>query len=358
LERKKVSLASAVDHKVAERARLRTQLNEMEDPAESVVDEALVEKEKELMDKLHKNRRAQEATQAVLTNLHADERVARQQLARIDKDECPTCEQEIPVTMRKAASDAVDDVVQRNTEHRAIEQSLLNRLVEEESAIRKEGKETSDLLHAQQAESRASKQVSAMRTRVETQLDTLKAEVDQAFIDLESTEEQMENAIKDQAVLEACDQVLGLKGVRAHVLGKTLGGIEEVANSWLARIAGDGLELRLSPYKEKKAGGVSDAISLEVEGAGGGFGYRAASGGERRRIDVALLLALADVSAAAHGQSGGTLFFDEVFDSLDEEGIDATIEAIHDLSQERAVLVISHNENFAARLGPKKHVRL
>lgn len=358
LERKKISLAGAVDHKVGERTRLRKQLDEMEDPAASTVDQALVAREKELKAQLQANAAEQRQIENTLTNLAADERVARQQLARVDKDECPTCEQSIPSGMRALAKQGVEEVVSNNEALGSEAKATLHVLKEGESAIRKEGKATSDKLHTQQVASRAAKQVSDLRTKVEAQLDSLKAAVDKAFIDLEETEEELENATKEQAMLQACDQVLGLKGVRAHVLGSTLGGIEAVANSWLARIAGDGLELRLSPYKEKKSGGVSDAISLEVEGAGGGFGYRAASGGERRRIDVALLLALADVSAAAHGHTGGTLFFDEVFDSLDEDGIVATIEAIHDLSEERAVLVISHNENFAARLGPQKHVRL
>jgi hypothetical protein len=39
--------------------------------------------------------------------------------------------------------------------------------------------------------------------------------------------------------------------------------------------------------------------------------------GQRRRIDVALLLALAEVSQAASGGEQGTIFADEVLDSLD-----------------------------------------
>src|SRR5262249_8944808 len=68
------------------------------------------------------------------------------------------------------------------------------------------------------------------------------------------------------ALLGAVEQVLGLRGVRAHVLGRALTGIEAVGNAWLAKIAGTGLQLTLKPYSEKKTGGVTDAISLEIDG--------------------------------------------------------------------------------------------
>jgi len=160
--------------------------------------------------------------------------------------------------------------------------------------------------------------------------------------------------------LEAVEQVLGVRGVRAHVLGEALRGIEAVANYWLAKVAGEGLELTLDPYSEKASGGVSDAIALKVAGAGGGFGYKAASGGERRRIDIALLLALAEVSQAASGRDGqGTLFFDEVFDALDGEGAGAVCAALAELAQTRCVVVISHSSTLVETLQPtlRLHVK-
>lgn len=153
------------------------------------------------------------------------------------------------------------------------------------------------------------------------------------------------------ANLGAAERVLSLGGVRAHLLGQALGGIEEVANGWLSRMCpGRTLELRLSPYSEKASGGIKDSIGLEVEGAGNGHGYLATSGGERRRIDIALMLALAEVAEAAAGTTSGTLFFDEVFDALDDEGVDAACALLEELAQNRCVVVISHNDSLKHRL--------
>jgi DNA repair exonuclease SbcCD ATPase subunit len=151
------------------------------------------------------------------------------------------------------------------------------------------------------------------------------------------------------AELEACEVALGLKGIRAQVLGRALDGIQAVANLWLERICGAGLSLTLKPYAEKKSGGVTDSISLVIEGAGGGE-YLGASGGQRRRLDVALLLALAEVTRAAAGNEPGTCFFDEVFDALDPDGRAAVADALRELAKDRAVLVITHDEELARSL--------
>jgi len=152
------------------------------------------------------------------------------------------------------------------------------------------------------------------------------------------------------ANLSAAERVLSLGGVRAHLLGQALGGVEGVANAWLDRLCGGGLTLALSPYSEKASGGVKDAISLEVVGAGNGHGYLAASSGERRRIDIALMLALAEIAEAALGVSAGTMFFDEVFDALDDPGVDAACSVLDEIAKDRCVVVISHNDTIKRRL--------
>ena len=190
------------------------------------------------------------------------------------------------------------------------------------------------------------------RAKHEAQAALLRPQLANAVAEESAAEVAYKEARRVSQELEACVAVLGLKGVRAHVLGKSLDGLERVANGWLAKIAGSSISLSLKPYTEKKTGGMSDAISLEVHGAGGGHGYRAASGGERRRIDVSILLALAEVAQAAHGTSKGTIFFDECMDSLDGDGIDRVSEALNELAKDRCVVVITHNPSLAVKLAP------
>jgi DNA repair exonuclease SbcCD ATPase subunit len=142
--------------------------------------------------------------------------------------------------------------------------------------------------------------------------------------------------------LAACEGVLGLRGVRSQVLAKALPGVEAAANAWLSRVAGGDVSLSLSATSELKGGGEVEKIGLSLKGLAGGHGYRAASGGQRRRVDVALLLALADIAGAARARAPETLWMDEIFDCLDEDGTTAVAGLLEELSRNRTVLVITH----------------
>lgn len=166
--------------------------------------------------------------------------------------------------------------------------------------------------------------------------------------------------VASQAELEALEDVFGLKGVRANVLGNALSGLESISNTWLERIGKPGQKIRLREYTEKDKGGNTPALSLELSHAErpAWHRYRACSGGERRRVDVALILALAEIGRAAHGRSRGTLFFDEVFDALDTEGIGLVTAVLDELGQDRCIVVISHNEDLVKGLNPALHVKM
>lgn len=157
------------------------------------------------------------------------------------------------------------------------------------------------------------------------------------------------------AEFDACERVLGLRGVRAAVLARALVGIERLANVYLSKLM-PGASLKLSSSTTQQSGAVVDAISLDVTGPGGGHGYGAASGGERRRIDVALLLALAELAAGASGVTAGTLWLDEVFDALDSDGIDSVCEVLFNVAKARPVVVITHVDALADRLAPSARV--
>lgn len=175
---------------------------------------------------------------------------------------------------------------------------------------------------------------------------------------LEKAEESLVKEHRESATLGAVETVVGLRGPRAQLLGRALGGVEAVANAWLGRLGLAGLQVHLKPYAEKKTGGVTDAISLTVTGAGAGHGYKGASAGERRRIDVALLLGLAEVAGASRGVRPGTMFFDEVFDALDSDGVAAVTAALEELAQDRVVVVVSHNPELARSLAAVRRFRV
>jgi DNA repair exonuclease SbcCD ATPase subunit len=182
----------------------------------------------------------------------------------------------------------------------------------------------------------------------------------QDVLDLVDTERWNEDkATREVLLLTHVSKVLSTQGVRAHLLQSSLAFIEQTANQWLERIAGESLKLKLTPYTETTKGSARDVIGMEIEGAGGGHGYRGASDGERRRIDIALMLGLSEVTAAAHGLTPGTLYFDETFAGLDLDGVNAVCDVLDELSETRAVFLISHDEGITQGVrNVAMHIRL
>lgn len=76
------------------------------------------------------------------------------------------------------------------------------------------------------------------------------------------------------------------------------------------------------------------------------WGYDYLSGGERKRCDVAFMLAVMDLHSAIHGKQCNILVLDEVDSRLDEAGIDSLIDIIkNDLSSKfDSTFIISHRK--------------
>lgn len=151
---------------------------------------------------------------------------------------------------------------------------------------------------------------------------------------------------------QAVEFALSPKGFRAHVLAQTLQGIEGCVNAHLVNLGYAGLAVELRPYSEKADGSSADSINLIVRGVEHSYGYPGCSDGEQRRLDIAFLLALMEVSTGALGSPNATLWLDEVFDALDVEGVGAVCSLLSQLAEERAVVVIAHSPTLIDALRP------
>lgn len=266
---------------------------------------------------------------------------AAAQLSRAQQGRCSACGAQLPPSKLDSAVGAHRAAVQALAEQdklqaqaqRAHDSALQAREVAGAAAERA-GAVLADLRAWEAAVAGAT----SRRTAVAGRLEDAQEELDAARAEESSVAEAL-------AELQAADDVLSVSGVRSHMLHQALAGIEAVANVWLSRLAliGDyALTLSLKPYTENAKGAVKDAISLEIDGAGNRQGYGATSGGEKRRIDVALLLALAEVAAGSSSRAPGTLFFDECFDTLDAEGRDSVLEVLEEMAEQCCVVLITH----------------
>ena len=325
----------------------------------------LQDKESAALAKLRQGSRGGAAEAHALTDAKAWLQAARREQERLDRDECPTCGQRIPADLRQArradvrearaavakAQAAYDESLEAAEQERAT-------IAEKVDKLRRRATKAEAKVHRLQEQVRRVREHERRVEATETQLDQLEAHADNAQGELERMNTKLSGVNKGLAELEATERVLGPEGVRAQLLSDALRGIEVIANRWLNRIAGKGLQLKLRSYSETKTGKIRDRISLEIDGAGGGFGFLAASPGQQRRIDVALLFALREIAAGAAGIEPGTLWVDEVADGLDLDGRIALGSTLRELGEDHTVVVITHNEELARHLRAELHLKV
>lgn len=291
--------------------------------------------------------RAGDRTQA---ERDATVRQARATLDRLRAATCPVCMQTIATDVR-ARAEAAAATAETDANAHALSHTLAVHSLEEELFdLEFERRVLAGNVDGFAAELRAAEEAARRAARVQQQVDEATRAIAEYEARCAATNTALRAAEVEVALLAACERVLGLKGVRAQVTARALGGLEAVVNVWLAKLTGAAMRVKLAAYTETKTAGVSDKIAFEVLGVGQGHGYRAMSAGERRRLDVALVLALGDFVAAAHGLAGGTVFADEVFDALDAEGRDRAIDVLHEMAAERAVFVVTHSDELLGEL--------
>jgi DNA repair exonuclease SbcCD ATPase subunit len=159
-----------------------------------------------------------------------------------------------------------------------------------------------------------------------------------------------QSAAREASVLEGAALVLGPRGIRARLLDQGLRVLEDGANDALSAMGSVG-RISLSSTREKSDGTIADVIDLKIEPWGGDDGYDGASGGERKRVDIALVIAASALYQPPKSLGAKLpMIFDDVFDTLDPDGVTAVASLLTSLSADRPVIVVTQNTLLADRL--------
>lgn len=261
---------------------------------------------------------------------------ARQQVQHTD-GKCYACGQRIPPeTLLKQAEDlAVATKAANDAEYnnRGRMQDAARALGECDIALRQ--------LQDELANSSTNRMAADKMATLKERFNADKSELADLQIDIDFLQE-------DEDVTAHALRFLGIKGPRSRILSSALQKLEDRSNLYLSWINSKA-RISIQGFSEQANGKTNNKINIDIDGYGGGHGYEACSGGQQRRIDLVMLLALASLS-----ETQGTLFFDEAFDALDQEGCASAVELLSRMSENRPVVIIAHNPMFIQSLrGPR-----
>lgn len=144
-------------------------------------------------------------------------------------------------------------------------------------------------------------------------------------------------------------EAYGNQGIKSVLLDSVTPFLNERANNYLSKLSGSSIEVTFSTQQEvtsgKNKGQMKDKFAVEVNNQNGDLNYEGNSGGEKRRVDVAINMALQDLVFNRSNKRLDLIVYDEVFEGLDAVGCENVIHLLKEKAKQcGTVLVITHSD--------------
>ncbi len=137
------------------------------------------------------------------------------------------------------------------------------------------------------------------------------------------------------------------QGFVHYILSIYLSAFNENLNNYLTKLFDRPIRAEFKPFTYLKTGEIREKWDFDIYGFSGIDNYHNCSSGERRRIDIAIYLALNSFLNIIFPVN--LLILDEVLDPLDDVGCELVINLLIELKQKGlSIFVISHNEKLTS----------
>ncbi len=205
-------------------------------------------------------------------------------------------------------------------------------------------------------------EIEKAKGKLEKQMSDLESQLGTTYTDvIESTLSQLEpvkERLKENNKLlneytESADNLkfwvdaYGNTGIKSVMLDSVVPFLNTRANYYLQTLADSSIEVTFNTQQTLKTGEKRDKFSVEVYNANGDDDYAGNSGGEKRRIDVAVNMALQDLVLNRSNKKIDLIVYDEVYEGLDEIGCHKVIELLEEKARSvGSIYVITHNPHL------------
>ena len=271
---------------------------------------------------------------------------------------CPVCLREITQNAVKNAVLHLNKEIEKIKQENSIDAERIKELEEELKDVEKNRAATQKELEKAKQHNEKVRTENVKRARLESdiqmlekvisneeaQIGTLLEEIQELKTKLENLNREKEELVKKEQMYLFWEEGFGRKGIVNMLIEPAVELLEMRTNYYLSKLSSN-IQVKMSTKTELKSGQVREKLSIQVINPVGAEDYNTASGGEKKRLDVAMIMALRDLIQWQSGANRMDLFVaDEVFDSLDENGASRLCELLKEMAG--LVFVVSHNEDL------------
>ncbi len=162
-----------------------------------------------------------------------------------------------------------------------------------------------------------------------------------------------ERCVRTVRAAEYWVEAFGPQGIRLMAFDGTADYLNERIAAHLATLTAGEATVELAASRTLKSGAVRDKFSLVADWAWGAGAYKGASEGQRRRVDLALFLALQDAAEARSAQPFPLKVFDEPESHLDARGKELFAEWVQaEAARRGTAILITHSQEMADMVEP------
>lgn len=195
-------------------------------------------------------------------------------------------------------------------------------------------------------ESEISKQEELKKSTFTSSIESAIESIKQYKVEIADLQKELGILLKDKELYEFWVEGYGNSGIKSVLLDSVVPFLDTRANDYLSVLADSSIEVKFHTQQlVKTTGKYKDKFYVEVINHNGDDDYKSNSGGEKRRIDIAINMALQDLALSRSNKRIDFIAYDEVFESLDELGSHKAIELLEQKAKEvGTIIVITHND--------------
>lgn len=162
----------------------------------------------------------------------------------------------------------------------------------------------------------------------------------------EARDKAQKAAVKENH-LEFLQEAFSNSGIKSQVLDSITPYLNDQTNEYCNTLTEGRLEVTFNTKKKLKSGETREKFSITVDNKEGAGDYKGNSGGEKSRADVAINLAMSDLIAHRASKSYPQRWFDEPFENLDEDGVEAVMELLTSMISDcGTIFLVSHKSDL------------
>lgn len=152
------------------------------------------------------------------------------------------------------------------------------------------------------------------------------------------------NLESEVSVFEGVSKVFSPSGVRAHILDTVTPFLNDRTSDYLSVMSDGNISAVWNTLSTTAKGEMKEKFNIEVSNDKGAKSFKGLSGGEKRKVRLASMLALQDLVSSRATKPINLWMGDEIDEALDDSGLERLMSILERKARERGtVLVISHN---------------